>query len=146
MDELVVKEGLLKTPDMRLDGQVAVVTGAGRGIGSACAMALGEAGAEVVLVSRSIDELDAVASDIRDAGGKARSVACDVKNMSQIREKIGGLDRIDILINNAGTNAPQPFVDVTEENYDKVIDLNVKSAFFVAQTVARKMIDQGEGG
>lgn len=146
MDELVVKQGLLKTPDMRLDGQVAVVTGAGRGIGSACAMALGEAGAEVVLVSRSIDELDAVAADIRDAGGKARSVACDVKNMSQIREKIGGLDRIDILINNAGTNAPQPFVDVTEENYDKVIDLNVKSAFFVAQTVARKMIDQGEGG
>lgn len=146
MDEKVAGQETLRTPDMRLDGQVAVVTGAGRGIGSACAMALGGAGAEVVLVSRSADELDAVAADIVAAGGTARSLVCDVKDLSQITDKIGGLDRIDILVNNAGTNAPQMLVDVTEENYDKVMDLNVKSALFVAQAAARKMIAQGDGG
>lgn len=146
MNEIAAKEAPLKTPEMRLDGKVAVVTGAGRGLGRACACAVAGAGAETVLISRTLSDLEDVAAEIEDAGGTARPLICDVKDMTQIREIIGGLDRIDVLINNAGTNAPQLFVDVTEENYDKVIDLNVKSAFFVAQTVARKMIDQGSGG
>ena len=146
MDEIVAQSGALKTPEMRLDGQVAVVTGAGRGLGSACAMALAGAGADVVLISRTLEQLEQVAADIRNDGGTARTLVCDVSNLSEIKEKIGGLDRIDILVNNAGTNAPEPFTDVSEANYDKIMDLNVKSAVFVAQTVARRMIAQGDGG
>lgn len=146
MTDAAAKEAPLKTPEMRLDGRVAVVTGAGRGLGRACACAVAGAGAETILVSRTAGDLEAVAAEIEAAGGTARPLICDVGNLSEITAKIGGLHRIDILINNAGTNAPQMFVDVTEENYDKVMDLNVKSAFFVAQTVAQKMIDQGTGG
>jgi NAD(P)-dependent dehydrogenase (short-subunit alcohol dehydrogenase family) len=145
-DTATIGEAPLKTPEMRLDGKVAVVTGAGRGLGRACACAVAGAGADTVLVSRTESDLDAVAAEIKAAGGTARTVVCDVSDLAQIADKIGGLDRIDILVNNAGTNAPQMFVDVTEENYDKVMDLNVKSAVFVAQAVARKMIAQGTGG
>ena len=146
MTNAAAQDAPLKTPEMRLDGKLALVTGAGRGLGRACACAVAGAGADTVLVSRTADDLEAVAAEIEAAGGTARQLVCDVSDMAQITSKIDGLDRIDILINNAGTNAPQMFVDVTEENYDKVMDLNVKSAFFVAQTVARKMIAQGDGG
>jgi NAD(P)-dependent dehydrogenase (short-subunit alcohol dehydrogenase family) len=141
-----VLEPPLKTPDMRLDGQVAVVTGAGRGLGRACACAVAGAGAETVLISRTLSDLEAVAAEIETAGGTAHIMICDVSDVGQIADRIGSLDRINVLINNAGTNAPQDFIDVTEKNYDTVMDLNVKSALFVAQAVSRKMIDQGTGG
>jgi len=146
MTEVSTKDLPLKTPEMRLDGRVAVVTGAGRGLGRACAFALAGAGADVVMVSRTESDLKQAAADIAAEGGTASPLVCDVSDMDDIREKIGGLDRIDILVNNAGTNAPEPFIDVSEENFDKVMNLNVRSAFFVAQTSARKMLDQGEGG
>ena len=146
MNDTITTEAPLKTPDMRLDGLVAVVTGAGRGLGRACACAVAGAGAETVLVSRTASDLDSVAAEIEAAGGAARKLICDVSDLDEITARIGGLDRIDILINNAGTNAPEPFVDVSESNFDKVMDLNVKSAFFVAQVVSRKMIEQGDGG
>jgi NAD(P)-dependent dehydrogenase (short-subunit alcohol dehydrogenase family) len=146
MNDTITTEAPLKTPDMRLDGLVAVVTGAGRGLGRACACAVAGAGAETVLVSRTASDLDSVAAEIESAGGTARKLICDVSDLDEITARIGGLDRIDILINNAGTNAPEPFVDVSEANFDKVMDLNVKSAFFVAQVVSRKMIEQGDGG
>ena len=146
MTGLTLSDAPLKTPDMRLDGKVAVVTGAGRGLGRACACAVAGAGAKTVLISRTESDLNSVATEIRVAGGTAQTLVCDVSDLTQIATKIGGLNRIDILVNNAGTNAPQMLVDVTEENYDKVMDLNVKSAVFVAQAVARKMIDQGTGG
>ncbi len=146
MNDTIATEAPLKTPDMRLDGLVAVVTGAGRGLGRACACAVAGAGAETVLVSRTASDLDSVAAEIESAGGTARKLICDVSDLDEITARIGGLERIDILINNAGTNAPEPFVDVSEANFDKVMDLNVKSAFFIAQVVSRKMIDQGYGG
>lgn len=146
MNDTITTEAPLKTPDMRLDGLVAVVTGAGRGLGRACACAVAGAGAETVLVSRTASDLDSVAAEIEAAGGAARKLICDVSDLDEITARIGGLDRIDILINNAGTNASEPFVDVSEANFDKVMDLNVKSAFFVAQVVSRKMIEQGDGG
>lgn len=146
MTEAAATEAPLKTPEMRLDGKVAVVTGAGRGLGRACALALAGAGADTVLVSRTLSELETVAAEIAGEGGRAMPLVCDVGDMADIRTKIGGLDRIDILINNAGTNAPEPFVDVSEENYDKIMNLNVKSAVFVAQAAAHKMIAQGSGG
>ena len=131
---------------MRVDDKVAVVTGAGRGIGRAAALALAGAGADVVAVSRTRSELDSVVGEIEAAGGTARALVCDVTDLAQVEDRIGGLERIDILVNNAGTNLPEFFVDVSEENYDRVMDLNVKALFFVSQTVARKMVARGEGG
>tara|TARA_R110000868_G_scaffold1844_11_gene14639 strand:- start:20795 stop:21583 length:789 start_codon:yes stop_codon:yes gene_type:complete len=145
-DTAAANDAPLKTPDMRLDGKIAVVTGAGRGLGRACAFALAGAGAEVVLISRTRADLDAVAAGIEAEGGTARSMVCDVSDLDDIARKIGGLPRIDIVVNNAGTNAPEPFVDVTEANYDRIMDLNVKSAVFVARSAAQKMIAQGDGG
>ena len=139
-------ESPLRTPEMRLDGKVAVVTGAGRGLGRACACALGGAGAEVVLISRTLSDLEAVAAEIAAEGGTARPLVCDVSDLGDITDKIGGLDQIDVLVNNAGTNAPEPFTEVSEANYDRIMDLNVKSAVFVAQAAAQKMLAQGTGG
>ena len=131
---------------MSLDGLTAVVTGAGRGLGEGCAIALAEAGAEVVLVSRTESELDAVGEAITQRGGKARSLVCDVTDTAQVKEKIEGLERIDILMNNAGANIPEPFVDVSEEHLDFILDLNVKSMFMVAQAAMRRMLAGGRGG
>ena len=146
MSDNTVAERRLATPEMRLDGKVAVVTGAGRGLGRACALALAGAGAEVVAVSRTGEELEALADEIRGGGGTARALVCDITDRGQIEERIGGLERVDVLVNNAGTNAPEPFVDVSEENYDRVMGLNVKSLFVVSQIVARGMIERSEGG
>lgn len=146
MTEAAAMDRALKTPEMRLDGKTALVTGAGRGLGRACAFALAGAGAEVVIVSRTESDLEAVAAEIQAEGGTARPLVCDVSDMAEIRDKIGGAGDIDILVNNAGTNAPEPFIEVSEENFDKVMDLNVKSAFFVSQVVAQNMVARGQGG
>jgi NAD(P)-dependent dehydrogenase (short-subunit alcohol dehydrogenase family) len=137
---------LPRTPPMRLDGLTAVVTGAGRGLGRACALALADAGAEAVLVSRTQSELEALAADIGKRGGKARALPCDIVEATQVRARIEALERIDILVNNAGGNIPEPFVDVSEERLDRILTLNVRSAFLVAQSAARRMISGGRGG
>ncbi|MEQ8194546.1 MAG: SDR family oxidoreductase [Rhodospirillales bacterium] len=132
-------------PSMRLDGKIAVVTGAGRGIGRGCAQALAEAGAKVYPISRTAFELEEVCRAIRDNGGEAEPLVCDATSLGEIAGKLGTLERIDVLVNNAGTNIPQPFLEVSEENFDRIVNLNIKSAFFIAQAAARKM-DAGEGG
>ncbi|MGZ8212599.1 MAG: SDR family NAD(P)-dependent oxidoreductase [Burkholderiales bacterium] len=137
---------LPRTPTMRLDGLTSVVTGAGRGLGRACAVALADAGSEVVLVSRTPSELETLATMIRQRGGKAHALACDILDARQIAERIETLDRIDVLVNNAGGNIPEPFVQVTEERLDRILSLNVRAAFLVAQAVSRRMIADGRGG
>jgi NAD(P)-dependent dehydrogenase (short-subunit alcohol dehydrogenase family) len=137
---------LPRMPPIRLDGLTGVVTGAGRGLGRACALALADAGAEVVLVSRTQSELEALAADIAERGGKARALACDIVDAEEVRGRIEGLARIDILVNNAGGNIPEPFVDVSEEHLDRILTLNVRAAFLVAQSAARRMISGGRGG
>jgi NAD(P)-dependent dehydrogenase (short-subunit alcohol dehydrogenase family) len=137
---------LPRTPSTRLDGLVGVVTAAGRGLGRGCAAALADAGAEVVLVSRTEGELEALATEIRARGGKARALVCDLLDAREITQRIEGLERIDILVNSAGGNIPEPFVQVTEENLDRILDLNVRAAFLVAQAAARAMIAGGRGG
>lgn len=134
------------TPSSRLDGKRALVTGAGRGIGVACAAALAEAGAHVTLAARTASEIDNVAKAIREGGGRADALVLDVTDIESTRRIIGAQAPFDILINNAGTNKPMPFLDVTPENYDLITDLNVRAAFFVAQAVARGLRDAGKGG
>ena len=134
---------LPKTPSFRLDGKRAIVTGAGRGIGLAAAAALAEAGAAVTLVARSEKEITAAAAEI---GHGAVAHVLDVSDFRRVREYFNECQSFDILVNNAGTNRPKSMWEVTLEDYDAVFDLNVKSAFFVAQICALRMMDDGVPG
>jgi len=129
----------------RLDGKTALVTGAGRGIGRGVALALAKAGAEVILNSRTPAELDGVAGEIAALGGRARILPFDVTDSTAARTAIAGLPRLDILVNNAGVNRPQPFLEVDEATLDRMLALNVKAAFIVAQEAARHMVRAGGG-
>ena len=131
------------TPSFRLDGRRAIVTGAGRGIGFAAAAALAEAGAEVTLISRTASEVEAAAAQV---GNGATAAVLDVSDIAAVKAFFETRPAFHILVNNAGTNRPKPMWDVTEEDYDAVFDLNVKSAFFVAQACAQRMIADGAQG
>ena len=129
----------------RLAGRVALVTGAGRGIGRGCAGALARAGADVILVSRSPDELEAVAEEVRALGRGARPVALDVTDAKSIRHLVFELPRLDVLVVSAGANMPEPFLDVSEEHLDALLALNVRAAFVTVQAAARRMVEAGGG-
>jgi NAD(P)-dependent dehydrogenase (short-subunit alcohol dehydrogenase family) len=135
-----VSASLPQLPAFRLDGKRGLVTGAGRGIGLAAAAALAQMGAHVTLCARSPEELDAAVARIREEGGSADALVLDVTDIDRVRDVLAGLPACDVLVNNAGTNRPKPFVDVTPDDYDAVLDLNLRSAFFVAQGVAKRMI------
>jgi NAD(P)-dependent dehydrogenase (short-subunit alcohol dehydrogenase family) len=127
--------------NFNLEGRSALVTGAGRGIGRACAVALAQAGAEVWLAARSKAEIEGAASQIRAAGGKAHAVALDVIESANLKKAIAAIPVLDILVNNAGTNIPEPFVDVSEAHLDSLLALNVRAAFLAAQAAAKKMLE-----
>jgi NAD(P)-dependent dehydrogenase (short-subunit alcohol dehydrogenase family) len=137
---------LPRTPSFRLDGRRALVTGAGRGIGLALAAALGQAGAHVVLAARTVAEIEATSAAIRAGGGSAEAVVLDVTDLPAVRACVVAQPVFDILVNNAGTNRPRDFLDVTEDDYDTIATLNLRAAFFVAQAVARRMVEAGRKG
>lgn len=132
-----------------LNGKKAIVTGAGRGLGKAMALKLAAYGAEVCLWSRTEQEIESVAHHIRQQGGKASAHCVDVTQVESLPEAVAQakstMGRIDLLVNNAGTNIPQPTADVTPEAWDNVYNVNVRGAFFCAQAVGKAMIAQGGG-
>ena len=125
----------------RLDGRTALVTGAGRGMGRSIALALAAAGAQTWLVSRTRAELEEVAAEIDYAGGTARIAVCDVTDERAVGAAVAGMPVLDVLVNNAGMNIPEPFVEVSVEHLDRVMALNVRAMFLVAQAVTRKMLE-----
>ncbi len=131
---------LPQTPRFRLDGRRALVTGAGRGLGLAMAAALAEAGAEVTLMARSGDEVEAAAEAIRARGDRADALVLDVTDTAGVAREVTARGPFRVLVNNAGTNRPAALVDITEDDYDAVTDLNVRSAIFVAKAVAKGLI------
>lgn len=128
---------LPRTPSFRLDGRRALVTGAGRGIGLACAAALAEAGAEVWLAARSGAEVEAAAVALRGRGDRANAVVLDVTDTAAVARTVAAHGPFQVLVNNAGTNRPKPMEEVSEDDFDALYRLNVKAAFFVAREVAR---------
>jgi NAD(P)-dependent dehydrogenase (short-subunit alcohol dehydrogenase family) len=133
-------------PSFRLDGRRALVTGAGRGIGLAAAATLADAGAHVLLCARSTDEIEAAAAAIRGAGGTAEAVMLDVTDLDAVAKLLAERSPIDVLVNNAGANRPNLFTDVPVGDFDAVMALNVRATYFVAQGVARGLIEAGRGG
>lgn len=134
------------TPSFRLDGKCALVTGAGRGIGLAAAAALAQAGAHVTLVARTKDEIEAAANEIKLSGGKASAAALDVTDIDAVRAFVSNAEPFDVLVNNAGSNRPAFMIDVTVEDFDAIFKLNVRSAFFVAQAVVKRLIETKRPG
>jgi NAD(P)-dependent dehydrogenase (short-subunit alcohol dehydrogenase family) len=137
---------LTATPSFRLDGRRALVTGAGRGIGLAAASALADAGAHVTLASRTTEEIEDAAEAILARAQSAEALTLDVRDVDAVRAAIAAQEPFDVLVNNAGTNRPAPFVDVTVEDFDFVLSLNVRAAYFVAQAAARRLIQAGRPG
>ena len=134
---------------VRLTGQVALVTAAGKGIGKACALALAEAGADIILGLRARNSATALVGQIQKLGREVLPVQMDVMQMEQIRAAVEAgirhFKRIDILVNNAGIGAPNPAERVTEKDFDETLAVNLKGTFFTAQTVGRVMIKQRRG-
>jgi len=138
-------------PNMSLEGKVALVTGAGSGIGKACAIALAEAGADCVLseLPERMDNLKPVCQDIEKLGRRAAPLPLVLPQLPSIGAFVEGavreLGRIDILVNNAGINTPKPALEVSEAEWDRILGVNLKGVFFMAQRVAHEMIKTGGG-
>ncbi len=132
---------LAKTTSFRLDGKRALVTGGGRGIGLTAASALAAAGAHVTLAARTESEIEAAAAAIRARGEQAEALVLDVTDIEAVRRAVAEAEPFQILVNNAGMNRPAYLPDVTVEDFDAIMALNVRAAFFAAQAVARKLIE-----
>lgn len=133
----------------RLAGRVAIVTGGSRGLGQAIAWAFADEGADVAVIGRDQSALDETVAGIEQRRRKALSVAADVTDVQQIPRVLDqieeALGECTILVNSAGVQGDRPALDVTEEQYDEVVDINLKSLFFCCQEMGRRMIDRGGG-
>jgi NAD(P)-dependent dehydrogenase (short-subunit alcohol dehydrogenase family) len=132
---------LTKSASFRLDGKRALVTGGGRGIGLTAASALAAAGAHVTLAARTKAEIEEAAAAIRTRGDQAEALVLDVTDVEAVRRAIAAAAPFQILVNNAGMNRPKLLPDVTIEDFDAIMGLNVRAAFFVAQAVTLRLIE-----
>ncbi len=123
-----------------LKNKVALVSGAGKGLGRACALALAEAGANLIIISRTQKDLDQVARIVKKFKSKCKTYVCDITNYDELKNIINKQSRIDILINNAGTNIPEHFTKVKTKNMERLVKLNTIAAFNLAQLSSIKMI------
>jgi 7-alpha-hydroxysteroid dehydrogenase len=135
--------------NFKVDGQVALVTGAGRGIGRASAIALAEGGADVVIAARTVEQLDEVAEQIRAAGRRVVTVPFDVMELDRLGElvqtavdQLGGLD---IVVNNAGGSAPKPLLDTSVRSFERAFTFNVTTAFELTKQAVPAMLERGGG-
>ena len=135
---------------MSLEGKVALVTGAGRGMGRATALALANDGANVAVTDILADAVEETSTDVRATGRNSVAIAADIGDGGDIdrviADAVSALGRVDILVNNAGVTRYLDIMDITEEDWDRIHRVNARGAFFVMQRTARQMIDQGGGG
>ena len=135
---------------MNLAGKVAVVTGAGRGIGQRVAIAYAEAGADVALVSRTLEEVEKVAGQIRALGVRALAIEADLGVPEDVERLVATavkeMGKLDILVNNAGINHRAPTLDFELADFDRVLDVNLRGLYYASQKAAQQMVEQGEGG
>lgn len=136
-------------PSFDLNGKIAVITGASMGIGYGLAKALAHAGATVVVTARNMSKLEQLCEEIRQEGGKAYAVALDVTDVPQIQSVMNQIakehGRIDILVNNAGLGYNHPATEVTEADWDQMMEVNLKGLFFCCQAAGKIMLEQGYG-
>ena len=126
---------------IKLKNKIALVTGAGKGLGKACAIALAEAGAKVIILSRTESDLVSVSKIIKRTKGSSKSFVCDVTQVEEFKNILKKISRLDILVNNAGNNRPEHFTKVKQENMEYLTNLNMKAAFNVAQLCSQKMVE-----
>jgi NAD(P)-dependent dehydrogenase (short-subunit alcohol dehydrogenase family) len=137
---------LPRTPSFRLDGRRALVTGASSGIGLGAAAALAQAGAEVLMVARRPDELEAAANAVRAAGGRAEGYPLDITDIRATAALVAARGPFDVLVNSAGLARHAPALDTTPEDYDAAMNLNLRAAYFLTREVARGLIAAGKPG
>jgi len=137
---------LPSAPSFRLDGMRALVTGASSGIGLGCAVALAEAGANVVLSARNIKTLGEVAAAINEKGMSAEVMAADVADIDSVKASVEACGPFDILVNSAGLGRHSPAVDTSVEDFDEVMNINLRGAYFLTQTVAKGLIENNRPG
>ena len=126
---------------INLKNKIALVTGAGKGLGKACAIALAEAGAKVIILSRTKSDLVSVSKIIKRTKGSSKSFVCDVTQVEEFKNILKKISRLDILVNNAGNNRPEHFTKVKQKNMEYLTNLNMKAAFNVAQLCSQKMVE-----
>ena len=129
-----------------LSDQTALVTGASRGIGRTIAQSLARAGADVVLMGRDQTSLELLVQELIGDGATAEIAVCDVQDLPAVNRAIAQITKLNILVNNAGTNIPEPFAQVSETHFDQIMNLNLRATFFVTQAAVQKIITTGGGG
>ena len=135
-----------KTPSFRLDGKRALVAGASSGIGFAAAVALAEHGAEVVLAARRAEKLADIVAALRDRGWSAQAMTLDITDVEATRTALGAQDPFDIMVNSAGAARHSKAIDTTPQDFDAVMDINLRGAYFLTQAVAKGILAAGKTG